>query len=183
MPTLRERRRSSPRAAMHPRDGVPARQDCAILGHAGPILHRMSAFTPSVLRISFCLSCVLATLGPAAAEQRTASGWLQLERDQRTYRERVAPLDLQEQRELGVIERSQRNDLRALEQRVDRAEQLDRRREAGPDRARPVPRRDYATQRRRALEQQRLDVQTQQQGLPYGRRPAAPTSGRPVWRW
>jgi hypothetical protein len=128
---------------------------------------------------------MLATLGPlSAAEHWSATGWLQLERDQRTYRERVAPLDLQEQRELGVIERSQRNDLRALEQRVDRAERLDRHREAGPDRARPVPRRDYGAERRRALQRQRLDVQIQQQGLPYGRRPAAPTPpGRPVWRW
>jgi hypothetical protein len=143
----------------------------------------MSAFTPSVLRISCCLCCLFATLGPAAAEQWTASGWLQLERDQRTYRERVAPLDLQEQRELGVIERSQRNDLRAREQRVDRAEQLDRRRSLGPGQARPVPRRDYAAERRRALERQRLDVQTQQQGLPYGRRPAPPAPGRPWRRW
>jgi len=103
-----------------------------------------------------------------AETRREASGWLSLERDQRAYRERVEPLDLREQRQLGVIERSQRNDLRALQQRQQRALQFERQSQRRiPDA--DVPRRDLFPQQRRAVERKRLQIRMQQDGLPYGR--------------
>jgi len=103
-----------------------------------------------------------------AETRREARGWLELQQDQTSYSERVAPLDLREQRQLEVIERDQRNDLRALQQRQRRAVQFERqsmRRAPNTD----VPRRDPFQPQRRAVERQRLRMQMQQDGLPYGR--------------
>jgi hypothetical protein len=121
-----------------------------------------------VLLLGGIISGVLATPQVLLADGRqTAAGWLQLERDQQRYRERVAPLDLREQRQLEIIERTQRNDLDAAQQRLRRSEQLERGRRllTPPPR---VPRRDTGAERRRTIERLRLDLQLQQQRLPYG---------------
>ena len=116
---------------------------------------------------------VVSTPGAANAEtRREARGWLQLERDQQTYRERVEPLDLRDQRRLETIERSQRNELRAFEQqqrRELRTESRSDRLGQGVDAPRQVRRRDPFLQQRQAVERKRLQFRMQQDRLPYGR--------------
>lgn len=53
----------------------------------------------------------------ARQQRNEARGWLQLERDQAVYRERVAPLSPSQARELGIRERMESNDKRALDLR------------------------------------------------------------------
>lgn len=53
-------------------------------------------------------------------QRNEARGWLQLERDQAVYRERVAPLSPSQARELGIRERMEANDKRALDLRQRR---------------------------------------------------------------
>ncbi|WP_462321819.1 hypothetical protein [Halochromatium sp.] len=60
----------------------------------------------------------------SAQGRRSARSWLELEQAQRAYRDRVAPLDLKQHRQLEAIERSQQLDLRRLQQR--NARELDR---------------------------------------------------------
>ena len=56
--------------------------------------------------------------GGVARQQRTeARGWLQLERDQAVFRERVEPLSPSASRGLEIRERMERNDKRALDLR------------------------------------------------------------------
>jgi len=112
---------------------------------------------------------------PADPSRREAAGWLQLERDQRSYRERVEPLDLREQRVLETIERRQRNDVRDLQQRQrreleTRERELRRsRRQAGPEPI-PEPRRPgLGVEQQRQLDRQRLDRRMEQERLPFGR--------------
>ena len=105
-----------------------------------------------------------------AETRREARGWLQLERDQQTYRERVEPLDLRDQRGLETIERSQRNDLRALQQRQRRELQAERRLNRpghSADLPRQIPRRDPFLQQRQTVERKRLEIRMQQDRLPY----------------
>jgi len=109
-----------------------------------------------------------------AAPHESAAGWLQLERDQQTYRERVAPLEPREQRDLSIIEREQATRLDALEQRQRWDAQSQQRRPARvtPPREVPrrAPRRDWRSGNRRALEAERLDLRMEQYRLPYGQR-------------
>jgi len=112
---------------------------------------------------------------PADSSRREAAGWLQLERDQRSYRERVEPLDLREQRVLETIERRQRNDLRDLQQRQRReletrqSELRRSRQQASPDSI-PEPRRPgLGFEQQRQLDRQRLDRRMEQERLPFGR--------------
>jgi hypothetical protein len=110
--------------------------------------------------------------GVNAETRREARGWLQLERDQQTYRERVEPLDLRDQRGLETIERSQRNDLRALQQRQRRELQTERRLNRpghSADLPRQIRRRDPFLQQRQAVERKRLEIRMQQDRLPYGK--------------
>jgi hypothetical protein len=100
--------------------------------------------------------------------QQTARGWLQLDRDQATYRERVAPLNLRQKRQLETIERSQRNQLRALQQDQQRQIQSDRRRRRRTPES-DIPRRNVMQQQRRALERKRLQIRMQQDRLSFGR--------------
>ncbi|MGB5830375.1 MAG: hypothetical protein WBG92_00050 [Thiohalocapsa sp.] len=103
-----------------------------------------------------------------AETRRAARGWLQLERDQITYRERVEPLDLREQRQLETIERSQRDDLRALQLQQQRELQRERSsKRRTPDAE--VPRRDPFLRQRQAVERKRLQIRNQQNGLPFDR--------------
>lgn len=110
-----------------------------------------------------------------------AAGWLQLERDQTSYRERAGPLDLREQRRLENLERNERNALRALQQDQRRDLQTERRRaplsssrnrnrNPNPKAVPAAPRRDAAAERRRAVERQRLQFRMQREQLPYSRR-------------
>jgi hypothetical protein len=110
-----------------------------------------------------------------------AAGWLQLERDQTSYRERVGPLDLREQRRLENLERNERNALRALQQDQRRDLQTERRRaplsssrnrnrNLNPNAVPAAPRRDATAERRRAAERQRLQFRMQREQLPYSRR-------------
>ena len=123
-----------------------------------------------VLSLGLVVSATVAETTPPQT-RREAAGWLQLERDQATYRERVVPLDLRDERQLESIERAQRNELRALQQRQRRDIQTERRR-AGPDpdAARAVPRRATRVERRRAVERERLQFRMQREQLPYSRR-------------
>ncbi|MBK5939993.1 hypothetical protein CCR96_12235 [Halochromatium roseum] len=107
-------------------------------------------------------------------ERHAARGWIELEQNQRAYRNRVAPLDLKQQRQLETIERSQQLDLRALQQRnaraIDRAEHQQRiapQTNLGADR---VPARDAAADIRRRAERHRVNIRGQQEGLPFRRR-------------
>ncbi len=156
------------------------------LYRSGQVLHRIGAprGIVSMLGLVLCLTAVPS--GLVDADDRIgASGWLQLERDQRTFRERAGPLDLREQRELSVIERRQRTDLRALDQRLDRAQRLDQRRdqrsdwpfgqgpeagEAGTVTPPPaLPRRPGAgAQGQRALERERLQRRLREYRQPFG---------------
>ena len=123
-----------------------------------------------VLSLGLVMSATVAeTTTPQT--RREAAGWLQLERDQTTYRERVGPLDLRDQRQLESIERAERSDLRALQQRQRRDIQTERRRaRPDPDAVRAVPRADRSVERRRAVERERLRFRMQREQLPYSRR-------------
>ncbi|MBK1633710.1 hypothetical protein CKO31_23800 [Thiohalocapsa halophila] len=113
----------------------------------------------------------------AAAAEPSAAGWLQLERDQRTYRQRTGPLDLREERELSTVERRQRNELRAVEQRLKRRERQQSAPRANAPLAEPgtvtappdVPRRGTDMQQGRALERERLQRRMRQYHQPFGR--------------
>jgi hypothetical protein len=143
-------------------------------GHCASALHRKRAFwlcaARALLIPGLVLGLLVAVISPLhAGERQSTSGWLTLERDQRTYREQVAPLDLREERELSVIERRQRNDLRAVEQRGERRQRLERQpRVSDPP---EVPRRELNGAGRRDNERRRLDLRMEQYRLPYGRRP------------
>ncbi len=112
---------------------------------------------------------------PDAATQThlEAAGWLQLERDQAAYRERVGPLDLKRERELEVIERTQDLQWRSLQQqqrweaqRIGREHRLDAGGGEPPTRAR----REWFIDQRRSVQQQRLRTQIQQDSLPFSGR-------------
>lgn len=160
------------------------------LYRTGAVLHQEGALWPrlqwralparrcvglSGLALVLWLTAMVA--GAAAAAEPSAAGWLQLERDQRTYRERAGPLDLRETRELSTAERRQRNDLRAVEQRLERrALQQPAPRapvplaEPGTVSAPPdVPRPGADMQQGRALERERLQLRMRQYRQPFGR--------------
>jgi hypothetical protein len=151
----------------------------------------LSAFAgcPVVSRVFCAALCIALCVGLAspgallAADGTGAAGWLQLERDQHTYRDRVGPLDRRDERELSVIERRQRMDLRALDQRLDRAERLDARRarrfapQVGPtDQPGTImpplsrPRPGGLGEGHRAAERLRLQRRMRESWLPFGGR-------------
>lgn len=137
-------------------------------------MHRKRAERAEGVPLTRVLALLAALWTPLhAGPHQTAAGWLQLEQDQRAYRDRVAPLDLRERRELSIVEREQRNTLEAVRQRQRRVEQLERRRaRLTPPRQVPrqEPRRDWRADRRRVLEAQRLDLRMEQYRLPFGKR-------------
>jgi len=136
------------------------------------------------VRLGFWPGLVLLAIGSAAAagpvppEQphREATGWLELEQDQRQFRERIEPLDLRDERVLETIEGSQRIDLREVQQRQARdleQQQRDLRRQrqqAAPTEVPPPARRTPGFRQQRALERQRLERQMEQRRLPFDRR-------------
>jgi len=142
--------------------------------HLGAILHRKGASGARTRRLAWAFGVSVAlSAALQAGPHQSAQGWLQLEQDQRAYRERVAPLDLREQRELSTIERQQRLDLQSLQQRQRWDEGLARRRPRiapSPEVPRkPLPR-DWRSDRHRAGEALRLDQQMERYRLPFGRR-------------
>ncbi|KAA6185788.1 hypothetical protein F2Q65_07240 [Thiohalocapsa marina] len=109
---------------------------------------------------------------PALAQtRREATGWLQLEQDQTAYRERIAPLDLRQRRQLDAVERQQRLEQRALQQRQARERRLPRP-DPGPtlDAPRQIPPGDHRADWRRASERLRLQQEIRRSQLPFGRR-------------
>lgn len=148
---------------------------CTDIVQRGTFTHAIRGLGPLALALSLLH-------GPAAAQaplpdrpRRDAAGWLQLEADQRAYRERVEPLDLREERDLEIIERRQDNDLRALQQQQRRELEQDqrmlrlRRGQVDEGFAPPPPRQGTTTyEDRRAYERQRLDRQLEQRRLPFG---------------
>jgi hypothetical protein len=120
------------------------------------------------LAFALGLGCV-----DTCAQRQAARGWLELEHAQRTYRERVEPLPLPSHRQLEVIERSQRLDLRQMQQKDQRAlstaereSRLAPRSNLGAD---PIPFRDATTNIRRRAQRYRQRLHQQQSGLPFGR--------------
>jgi hypothetical protein len=136
-------------------------------------LRRIPAWLPRLFAAIVLWPCLAAAAPPDGQMRREARGWLQLERDQQTYRQRAQPPNLVEERELRSIERSQDIELRSLQRRQRARDDLDARRQRqerqtlGRDTA---PRRDPVPDYRRALERQRLKLRTQQQNLPFDRR-------------
>jgi hypothetical protein len=147
------------------------------------------------METGFCLVCAVLLLfrdslvASATAEPMTrteAAGWLTLERDQRVYREQVAPLNLRERRRLDAIERGERNALRALQQREERARAAEQRRlrqrrreasalEGAAVGTAAVPRRSGRAARRqqrleRAQRRLRLDLRRDRQRRSFGTR-------------
>ncbi len=108
-----------------------------------------------------------------SAQGRDTRGWIELEQDQRAYREAVKPLDLEQQRQLETIERSQALDLRALQQRNAREiERLERQQRIAPSsnlKRLRAPTRDTAADIRRRAERHRTNIRLQQEGLPSRR--------------
>jgi hypothetical protein len=110
----------------------------------------------------------------ATQQRREARGWLELDIEQRAYRDRPPKLDLQQRRQLDALERSQRVDLRAAQQRHQRTlEQSQRERRLSPPGnlgAPTLPMRDNAADIRRRAERHRLDIRSQQDAMSFRRR-------------
>lgn len=105
--------------------------------------------------------------GQAPAPQREARGWLELDRSQKAYRERVEPMTPAEESTLEQIERGQELDLRRLDQHQQRREQEFERRErfTMPDQPPPLPRPGVTL---RESNRQRLDLRIEQETLRGG---------------
>jgi len=163
------------------RHGVP--RDGAARGSICTDIVRRCQLTLDVKGFAVLVTVGVLAAGAAPAQppptdlpHREAAGWLELEADQRAYRERVEPLDLRQERELETIERRQRNDLRALQLRQrrelddDRRALRRRRQEADVDGIPMPPRPGVRRDDRRQYERQRLNRQLEQRWLPFGRR-------------
>jgi len=144
--------------------------------HPLVILHRKGAVWVRALPLGLVLAMLAggAWTPLHAGPHASAAGWLQLEQDQRAYRERVAPLDLRERRALSSIQRTQRNDFAALEQRQrwSREQVYGQRYSQAPGVTPPpeMPPPRWRAGQHRAQEAQRLDRQMQQYRLPFGKR-------------
>jgi hypothetical protein len=99
-----------------------------------------------------------------AQQRREARGWLQLERDQSTYRERREPLSPSASRDLEQIERRQDLGLRQLQQDQQRAVREAERRErfTPPGSPPPLP---ATTRAPREETRQRLDLRIEHEIL------------------
>jgi hypothetical protein len=109
----------------------------------------------------------------AAQERRAARGWIELEQEQRAYRNRLGSLDLKRQRQLETLERSQQLDLRALQQRdaraIDRVERQQRIIPQANLNAYRRPARDAAADIRQRAERHRVKIRGQQDGRSFRR--------------
>lgn len=106
----------------------------------------------------------------AAGEQQRleATGWLQLQYDQRTYRERVDPLGSGDRVKLDRLEHRQRLEFDALRQRGRQSTHIERRRRRAAEAQRPAVRGRKLNYGRK-LERQRLDMRIQREALRPGR--------------
>lgn len=127
---------------------------------------RTSAVRLGVLMaLSLAWPLALPAAGEGAAQpRREARGWLQLERDQSTYRERREPLSPSASRDLEQIERRQDLGLRQLQQDQQRAVREAERRErfTPPGSAPPLP---GTTRAPREETRQRLDLRIEHETL------------------
>ena len=98
--------------------------------------------------------------GVAARQRQEARGWLQLEQDQRAYRERVEPLSPQGAITLKGMEQRQQLELRELQVRQRREWQSERRRLGLPEAERPSPRMS-APGLKRDFDRKRLEMRLQ----------------------
>lgn len=155
-------------------------QAAAMLGANHRVGQRSDRGAAPVARPSgrwLLLGLVVIGSAPVMAESerlRTeARGWLRLESAQRSERDRIEPLSLEETRALEVIERGQRLRLRALEQAnrraADRAERSARLTPMSNLGVGTLPARDAAADIRRRAERYRQRLNDQQLGLPFGR--------------
>lgn len=103
--------------------------------------------------------------GDAGTGQRQqAAGWLQLEQDQKTFREAVEPLNPRAAQSLDRLERSQRTRARDAGRRQRRATDLDRNLQRGTKVERPVSV-PNDLESRRQIERQRLEMRIQRETL------------------
>jgi len=103
------------------------------------------------------------------AQQRTeARGWLQLEGDQRVYREQVGPLPPADAAALDRLDQRQALRLRGLHLDQRRTLQMDERLERipGNDRTERLP---AAVRNERGQSRERLQMRTQREALRGGR--------------
>ena len=102
-------------------------------------------------------------------QRQQAEGWLQLKRDQKTFREAIEPLTPREAERLNKLERRQRMDARTLQrrQRQSLATERNLRRRAGIERPVSIPR---ELENRRQLDRQRLRMRIQRKVLSPGLR-------------
>lgn len=144
------------------------------VAQVGWVLLSLAALTSSASAADGASASASASAMAATQERRAARGWLELEQEQRAYRDRVAPLDLKEQRLLESLERSQRLELRGIQLR--NARELERRErqrrlesQAGAAYNR-MPRWDTAAEVRRRAERFRATIRSRQDRLPFSRR-------------
>jgi len=151
-------------------------------GSRGTLSPSLAPLAAALIAVLLALTLPIAAAEPpsagadalaASAQRREARGWIELEQNQRAYRDRVEPLGLKQQRQLETIERSQGVDLRALQQRDAREiERLERQQRIAPssnlDHTR-APTRDAAADIRRRAERHRTNIRLQQEGLPFRR--------------
>ncbi len=145
------------RTAFRPR---PPRRTSAVRAALGG---RLAGASLAALSLVWPLSLQGAE-GAAAQARREARGWLQLEREQSTYRERREPLSPSASRDLGQIERRQDLDLRQIQQGQQRAVREAERRErfTPPGSVPPLP---GATRAPRDETRQRLDLRIEHETL------------------
>lgn len=128
---------------------------------------RTTAVRSLPLMAMLLAACTLCVAAEPPSQGREARGWLQLERDQETYRERVEPLTPREAATLETIERRQALELRDLQQRQRRSGQEAERRQrfSMPDSPPPVPRPGISV---RESNRERLDLRIEQETLRGG---------------
>ncbi|MEA3274840.1 MAG: hypothetical protein U9Q81_06020 [Pseudomonadota bacterium] len=96
-----------------------------------------------------------------------AEGWLQLKKDQESYRECVEPLPPKDAATLEHLDHRQQGELRDLQLRQRQSLQTERRRQRRPNLERPVAR-GPELKNQRQMERQRLDMRIQRETLGSG---------------
>jgi hypothetical protein len=106
---------------------------------------------------------------PVAAQKRTeARGWLQLESDQRAFRDQVSPLPAAEAAALDQLDQRQALELRGLQLEQRRELQAEEHLDRIPGNERPV-RLPPAVRNERGQSRERLQMRIQRETLRSGR--------------
>jgi hypothetical protein len=105
----------------------------------------------------------------ASQERLQAKGWLQLERDQETFRKGVEPLGSRESSKLDNLEQRQRGRARELELRQRQSLNSERNRQRRDGVPKPA-RQPHDLKARRQLDRQRLEMRIQRETLRPGLR-------------